>query len=119
MAYCAIAENPSARTGRGGAALSSQKIELDKDLLSVIINRIIKDLGDIISIEKLVRNNIENNKDILKQIEKSVLAMQFNRDYLHSFLKEGTMTKKDLLAFYSADTIRDRFKLIEKEIESL
>ena len=49
----------------------------------------------------------------------SVLAMQFNRDYLHSFLKEGTMTKKDLLAFYSADTIRDRFKLIEKEIESL
>jgi hypothetical protein len=100
-------------------ALSSQKVDLDRDLMTAIINRIIKDLGDMIKIEDMVRNNITQNKEILKQLEKSRLMMEFNREYLLSFLQEGTMSKQDLLAFYTGDAVKDRYKPIEKEIESL
>ncbi len=44
--------------------------ELDKDFLALFINRILKDLTEIRQVEKLVRNNIENNKKILEQLEK-------------------------------------------------
>ena len=100
-------------------ALSSRKVDLDRDLMAAIINRIIKDLGDMIQIEDMVKSNIKQNKEILKQLEKSRLMMEFNREYLFSFLQEGTMNKQDLLAFYSGDTVKERYKLIEREIEAL
>ena len=45
--------------------------------------------------------------------------MEFNQEYLKQFLSQGTLTKKDLLDFYQIEDIKDRFKLIEKEIEEL
>lgn len=53
-------------------ALNAKEIELDKDILAMIVNRIIKDINEILTIESLVQNNIENNKAILKQLEKSI-----------------------------------------------
>ena len=100
-------------------ALSSRKVELDRDLMAAIINRIIKDLGDMMEIEDMVKGNIKQNKDILKQLEKSRLMMDFNRDYLLSFLQEGTMSKQDLLSFYTGDAVKEKYKPIEKEIENL
>jgi hypothetical protein len=97
-------------------ALNSKEIELDKDVLTMIVNRIIKDINEILSIKSLVMNNIENNKTILKQLEKSILLMEFNQEYLKRFLNIGTLTKKDLLDFYMADDIKDKYKLIEKDI---
>ncbi|MFP3340404.1 hypothetical protein R0J91_20660, partial [Micrococcus sp. SIMBA_131] len=38
-------------------ALNSKEIELDKDLLAVLVNRIIKDINEITSIRTLVQNN--------------------------------------------------------------
>lgn len=96
--------------------LNSRNIELDKEILGILINRIIKDFTEILSIKSLVHSNIENNKTILKQLEKSMLLIEFNQDYLMKFLKEGTLTKADLLAFYSGEDIRDKYRLIEKEI---
>ena len=66
-------------------ALNSKEIELDKDLLAMIVNRIIKDINEVLSIKSLVLNNIENNKAILKQLEKSILLMEFNQEYLKRF----------------------------------
>lgn len=100
-------------------ALNSKEVELDKDVLTMIVNRIIKDINEVLSIKSLVLNNIENNKAILKQLEKSILLMEFNQDYLKRFLNIGTLTKKDLLDFYMADDIKDKFKLIEKEINDI
>ena len=77
----------------------------------------IKDINEILSIRSLVQNNIENNKAILKQLEKSMLLMEFNQEYLMKFLKDGTLTKEDLLAFYQGESIKDKYKLIEKEID--
>ncbi len=100
-------------------ALNAKTIELDKDILAVLINRIIKDINEIKAIKSLVQKNIDNNKEILKQIEKSMLLMEFNQKYLFQFLETGTLTKKDLLDFYSGEEIKDKYKLIEKDINEI
>lgn len=100
-------------------ALNAKEIELDKDLLVVLVNRIIKDINEIMTIKLLVVNNIENNKTILKQLEKSILLMEFNQEYLKKFLSDGTLTKKDLLDFYTGEDIKDKFRLIEKDINEI
>ena len=100
-------------------ALNAKEIELDKDLLAIMVNRIIKDINDILLIKSLVQNNIENNKAILKQLEKSILLMKFNQEYMKRFLTQGTLSKKDLLDFYSGEDVKDKYRLIEKEIIDL
>lgn len=99
-------------------ALNAKQVELDKDLLAILVNRIIKDINEVLSIKSLVHSNMENNKAILKQLEKSILLMEFNQEYMKKFLIEGTLTKKDLLDFYSGEDIRDKYRIIEKEIKS-
>lgn len=99
--------------------LNAKEVDLDKDLLSIILNRIIKDINEILSIKSLVESNIENNKSILKQLEKSMLLMEFNQEYLRKFLKEGTLSKKDLLAYYSGEDVKDKYRSIEKELNDL
>lgn len=100
-------------------ALNAKEVELDKDLLAMLVNRIIKDINEITTIKNLVQNNIDNNKAILKQLEKSFLLMEFNQQYLRKFLEDGTLTKRDLLDYYSGEEIKDRFKLIEKDINQM
>jgi len=74
-------------------------MELDQDILAMMVNRIIKDLNEVLTIKSIVQNNIDNNKAILKQLEKSILLMEFNQEYLKRFLSQGTLTNKDLLTF--------------------
>ena len=100
-------------------ALNAKAVDLDKDLLAMIVNRIIKDINEITSIKSLVLNNIENNKTILKQLDKSMLLMEFNQEYMKKFLKDGTLTKKDLLDFYMGEDVKDKYRLLEKEINGL
>ena len=64
-----------------------------------------------------MERNIDTNREILKQIEKSMMLMDFNQKYLTQFLQKGTLTKKDLLDFYMGDAVKDEFKMIEKDID--
>lgn len=100
-------------------ALNARVIDLDKDLLAILVNRLVKDVTDILSIKSLVLNNIDNNRAILKQLDKSMLLMEFNQEYLRRFLSLGTLSKKDLFEFYSGDDVKDKYRLIEKEISRL
>ena len=100
-------------------ALNSIEIELDKDLLNALVNRIIKDINEVLTIKDSVQKNIDNNKSILKQLEKSLLLMEFNQEYLKKFLKDGTLSKKDLLDFYTGEEIKDKFRLVEKDINDI
>jgi len=100
-------------------ALNARQVELDKDTLMILVNRLIKDINEISTIKNLVNNNIENNKSILKQLEKSILLMEFNQEYLKKFLSEGTLTKEDLLNYYQGEDVKDKYRLIEKDIENI
>jgi len=99
-------------------ALNAHELEIDKDLLAVMVNRLIKDINDVLTIKKLVQDNIDNNKKILKQLEKSMLMMEFNQEYMKKFLSDGTLTRADLLAYYSGEDVKDKYKEIEKEINN-
>jgi hypothetical protein len=100
-------------------AVNAKSLELDKDILAMIVTRIIKDINEVVKIRTLVHVNIDNNKAILSQLEKSILLMEFNQEYLMKFLKDGTLSKKDLLDFYIGDDVKERYKIIEKEINNL
>jgi hypothetical protein len=100
-------------------AINAKDVELDKELLSIMITRIVRDIKQLMSIKNLVVNNIENNKTILKELEKGFLLMEFNQQYLSKFLKDGKLTKLDLLAFYQGEEVKDKYKLIETDINKL
>jgi hypothetical protein len=100
-------------------AINARPIDFDKDLLNIIINRIIKDINEVFAIKNLVKTNIENNKKILLQLDKSLLLMEFSQKYLYKFLSDGSLTKEDLLDFYFGDEVKDQYKLVEKDIQDL
>jgi hypothetical protein len=100
-------------------ALNAKPVSLDKDLLAAMLNRIISDLKDILSIRTMVEENITHNQKILKQLSQSMLSMEFSREYLMNFLKEGTIGKADLLQFYQGGDLREKYQSIEQEINFL
>ena len=100
-------------------AINAHPVDLDKDLLAILINRIVKDINEVFTIKKLVKSNIENNKKILGQLEKSLLLMEFSQKFLSKFLKDGSLTRKDLLDFYFGDDVKDKYKIVDKDIQSL
>lgn len=100
-------------------AMNARVMELDQDLLMIMVNRLIKDLSSVLEIKSLVESNIENNKAILTQLGKSMLLMEFNQEYFSKFLKDGMLSKSDLLSFYQGEDIKDKYRQIEKEIDGM
>ena len=84
----------------------------------MLIQRLLKDIRDVQNIEILVKSNLKNNQQILKNIEKSLLSIEFNQQYLVKYLEDGSLSKADLLDFYQREDIRAKYKLISKEVES-
>lgn len=100
-------------------ALNARTLEIDTDVLKIIVNRLIKDARDMALVKHLVTVSIDNMKQILAQIEKGILLAEFNQRYLIKFLADGTLTKEDMLAFYAGEEVRERFRLVEREIGDL
>ena len=84
----------------------------------MLIERLLKDIRDVQSIEGLVRSNIKNNQQILKNIDKSLLSIEFDQKYLAKYLEEGYLSKADLLEFYQREDIRTKYKALAKDIET-
>ena len=102
-----------------GLALRKDGKSVEVDFVNMLIQRLLKDIRDVQNIKMLVKNNIINNQQILKNIEKSLLSIEFNQQYLIKYLEDGILSKGDLLDFYQREEIRVKYKLISKEIESL
>jgi len=98
-------------------ALKSKPIDYNPYILRALISRLLKNTHTILSISGLVEANIENNKEILKQINSNLLLLKFDKEYLEKFLEDGILSKKDLLAYYQFDEIKDKYKEIKVEIE--
>lgn len=45
--------------------------------------------------------------------------MEFNQQYLKKFLTDGTLTKEDLLNYYQGEDVKDKYRQIENEINTL
>jgi len=102
-----------------GLALKRDGKNVEVDFVNMLIKRLLKDIRDVQSIEILVKTNIKNNQQILKNIEKSLLSIEFDQQYLVKYLEDGFLDKADLLDFYQREDIRAKYKLISKEIESI
>ena len=102
-----------------GLALRRDGKYVKVGFVNLLIQRLLKDIRDIQNIEMLVKTNIKNNLQILKNIEKSLLSIEFNQQYLVKYLEDGVLSKADLLDFYQREEIRAKYKLISKEIESI
>lgn len=93
--------------------------DVDSEFVNFFLQRLMKDIKDIRGVESMVKNNIVNNQMILKTIEKSLLSIQFDQEYLTKYLQDGTMTKADFLDFYLREEIRAKYKLIDQDINQL
>ena len=102
-----------------GLSQRSDGKNVDAEFVNFFLQRLLKDIKDIQGVASMVKSNITNNQKILKTIEKSLLSIEFDQQYLTKYLQDGTMTKEDFLDFYMREEIRDKFKLISKEIEQL
>ena len=100
-----------------GLALRKDGKNVEVEFVNMLIKRLLKDIRDVQNIEMLVKTNIKNNQQILKNIEKSLLSIEFNQQYLVKYLEDGALSKADLLDFYQREDIRAKYKLISKEIE--
>ena len=100
-------------------ALRSQGNNVNTEFLNFMIQRLIKDINDIKSIESLVNKNITNNKTILKTIQKSLLSVEFNQKYLTKYLEDGAMTKQDFFDFYMREDIRLKYQSLSSEIDQI
>ena len=101
-----------------GLALRKDGKNVEVEFVNMLIGRLLKDIRDVQSIETLVKTNIKNNQQILKNIEKSLLSIEFDQRYLAKYLEDGYLNKTDLLEFYQREEIRAKYKLIAKEIEA-
>ncbi len=45
--------------------------------------------------------------------------MEFNQEYLQKYLKDGKISKADLLNFYSAEDVKEKYKIVEKAISDI
>lgn len=101
-----------------GLALREDGKNVEVEFVNMLIGRLLKDIRDVQSIEMLVKTNIKNNQQILKNIEKSLFSIEFDQKYLAKYLEDGYLSKADLLEFYQREEIRARYKLIAKDIEA-
>ena len=100
-----------------GLALRKDGKTVEVEFVNMLIQRILKDIKDIQAVRGLVQTNIKNNQLILKNIEKSILSIEFTQQYLAKYLEDGYLSKSDLLEFYQREDIRTKYKILSKEIE--
>lgn len=100
-----------------GLALRKDGKNVEVEFVNMLIQRLLKDIRDVQNIEMLVMTNIKNNQQILKNIEKSLLSIEFDQKYLAKYMEDGYLSKADLLEFYQREEIRVRYKVVAKEIE--
>lgn len=100
-------------------ALAEPSSDIDTDVLTLILKRITADLAKLSKVRTLVSSNIKNSQEILRIIQKETVAIEFAREYLDYVLQTGTLSKAQMLEFYSGGDVKKRFSAAEADIISL
>ena len=99
-------------------ALKAPSPQIDFELFNVLVARIIRDITEVLDIRSLVAENIATNRKILEKVQKNLLSLELSREYLAKFLKDGTLSREDLLSFYQGADLTEKYKAIETQILS-
>ena len=100
-------------------AAANPSLEIEHDLLLLLMDRIVSEANRLIEVRTLVEDGIKKSQDVLSRLEKGALSLDFCRSYLKRFLEAGTLSKNDLLDFYSGKELRAKYQPIHDEIMSL
>jgi hypothetical protein len=93
--------------------------ELSRDLLCLIVERILRDLRDVSQVENLVRQAAHTLGEILQKSRRSLLSMEFTRDLLNRFLETGSLTSEDVLSLYMAGEPKRKFEAIRESLAEI
>lgn len=99
--------------------LGSVRSDADPTILTLLVRRLIGDLQTYTSIRTDVERIISTGQKILSDMSKTLLMVRFTEEYLLKFLKDGALSNEDLLAYYMAEDVREKYGPIEKEIKEL
>lgn len=100
-------------------ASADKKVEIETDLLLILMDRIVSEANRLLEIRSLVEDGIKKSQDVISRLEQGSLSMDFCRSYLKKFLETGTLSKADLLDFYSGKDLKIKYQAIHEEIVAL
>ena len=98
--------------------LSTLRI-VDQDVFQSLIGRLSNDIATILETEELLKANHANLKKIASSIKKHALLVGFTQRILKDFISAGSISHLDLLKIYQGDGLKEEFKLITRDIESI
>lgn len=100
-------------------AAANPSLEMETDLLLVLMERIIADSNRLSGIRALVEDGIKKSQEVITRLEQGRLSLEFCRSYLKKFLETGTLTRTDLLDFYSGKDLKAKYQSVHEDIKSL
>lgn len=100
-------------------AAANPSLEIEHDLLLILMERIIADASRLADIRGLVEDGIKKSQEIISRLEQGRLSLEFCRSYLKKFLETGTLTRADLLDFYSGGDVKAKYQMVHEDIKSL
>ncbi len=83
---------------------------VDVEVFNLIVRRIAKDVSDVMEIKELVEDNISNNRKILERMNKNMLSLEHTSEFLSRYVREGTLSKTELLEFYQGQGLFEKLK---------
>lgn len=108
-----------ATVDRGVSLDQMRGIEIETDLLLILMDRIVSEANRLLEIRSLVEDGIKKSQDVISRLEQGSLSMDFCRSYLKKFLETGTLSKADLLDFYSGKDLKIKYQAIHEDIVTL
>lgn len=100
-------------------AAANRQVVLEVDLLILLMDRIVSEANRLLEIRSIVEDGIKKSQDVISRLEQGSLSLDFCRAYLKKFLETGTLSKSDLLDFYSGKELRVKYQSIHDEIVAL
>jgi len=92
---------------------SADKV-IDQKFLCLMVQRILKDLDDLMGMEEMIDAAIKNLNGLRQTLAKGQASMSFSLEYLTKFAEEGEISKEDMFDFYMGGDVKDRVKSIEE-----
>ena len=100
-------------------ATADRSLDVEHDLLMILMERLVADANRLADIRSLVKDGIKKSQEVLSRLEQGCLSLDFCRGYLTKFLKTGTLTRNDLLNFYSGNDLKSKYQPIYESISAL